>query len=66
MQDLDAELQEPHGKAGPARLRGIPPRAAIVDEQRFWQAVAAEGRHQVLLHRDALFIGAGFEAGHIA
>ena len=66
VQDGDAELQEPHTKPGPACLRGIPPGAAVVDEQRLWQAIATEGHLQMALHRDALFIGAGLEARHIA
>src|ERR1700745_3450727 len=66
VQDLDAELQQPHGKPGPARLRGIAPGAAVVDEQRLWQAIAAEGCLQMALHRDALFIGAGLQARDIA
>src|SRR6187200_2565097 len=66
VQDGDAELQEPHTKPGPACLRGIPPGAAVVDEQRLWQAIVTEGCLQMALHRDALFIGAGLEARHIA
>ena len=66
VQDVDAELQEPHTKPGPACFRGIAPGPAVVDEHRVWQAIVAEGRLQMALHRDALFIGAGLEARHIA
>src|ERR1043165_7048726 len=59
VQNLNAELQEPHTRPGPTCFRGIAPGPAVVDEQRVWQAVAAEGCLQVVLYRDALFIGAG-------
>src|SRR5579863_7012946 len=59
---IDAELEQPHAEPGPALARGVAPGRAVVDEDRLWQAVAAEGRDQVSLHRAALLIGAGRKA----
>ncbi len=59
---LDAELEQPHAQPGPALPGGVTPGRAVVDEDRLGQPIATEGRLQVRLHGLGLLIGAGLQA----
>src|SRR5882672_3357756 len=66
VQDLDAELEQPHAELGPALRRAIAPGRAIVDQDGVWQAVAPEGPLEMVAHGGALLIAAGLQAKRIA
>src|SRR5215510_1883255 len=59
MQDVDAELEQPHAQPGPGRAHRIAPRAAIVDEERRGEPIAAECDLELALNRFALLVGTG-------
>src|SRR5262245_56166319 len=66
MQHSDAELEQPHTKAGPVLARGVAPGGAVVDEYRLRQPVAAEGVRQALAHGGLLLVGTSLDRKRIA
>jgi len=66
VQEIDAELDEPHTEPGEALSRAVAPRRAVVDEHRIRQAILAKGPVKGATHRGLLFIGTGGKADGIA
>ena len=66
VQHGNAELEQPDGQPGPALTRRNAPGPAVVDEERLRQSITPEHQRQPLLHRVALFVGAGRQADGIA
>src|SRR5262249_17071056 len=56
----------PHAETGPALSRRASPRAAVVDKEGLWQAIAAKRQLQASLHGAALLVGTRVQTQVIA
>ena len=66
MDQLDAELEQPHAKMREALSGPIAPRVAVVDIHCIRQPVASERPLQSAANRGVLLIGAGRQANRVA